>query len=294
MLNYGQFYEWYFWFNDTEGNINQTHIYSFSVVDQTTPEIAILTSTNTTIGYDESSFLSIDAIEPSDASGIETILLYYSSGSDWMVENITLMQNYTFTADILSYGQTYNWYILVNDSAGNKIQSDTYFFTIIDEVAPKCVVEPYNIPEYDKNFTIDITTTEPADASGIDTIIFYYRLTTEILWMSEDVTNISGYTFTSEKLVYNQTYNWYFWITDKAGNIIQTQIYNFTVADFTPPSCISITQDTSSPAYDENNNISTHIFEPTDASGVDTILFYYRIDNQSWQIASITETQYQM
>jgi hypothetical protein len=110
--------------------------------------------------------------------------------------------------------------------------------------------------------------------------------------MSENVTNISGYTFTSEKLIYNQTYYWYFWITDRAGNSIQTQLYNFTVADFTPPSCTFITQDTSSPAYDENNNISTHIFEPTDASGVDTILFYYRIDNQSWQYNSTTETQF--
>jgi hypothetical protein len=78
---------------------------------------------------------------------------------------------------------------------------------------------------------------------------------------------------------------------DKAGNRDQTAIQSITVTDTTPPECY-VLFDVSSLVYDKSANVSALITEPTDASGVDEIYFYYKEENSSeWQRVLITENQ---
>jgi hypothetical protein len=291
MLSFDQVFDWYFWFNDTAGNYDETTILSFSVIDTTSPTFTNLFLTNSTYEYNELITVSINSSDPYDASGVDKVLLYYSiDNGDWIIEDASLTQNYTFTANMLFYGQIYDWFFWFNDTAGNYNQSLTQSFEVIDTTAPSPSIETYGIPEYYQNFTISIEPNEPVGASGTNRIIFYYSAN-DGPWVFTDVTNAESYVFTDDVLVYNQKYSWYFWVNDTAGNGIQTDVYNFTVVDYTPPTCALVVQDNHLPEYSESNSISTYIFEPTDACGLDTVYIFYRVDNQTWRKTLITETQ---
>ncbi|MFX0183931.1 MAG: right-handed parallel beta-helix repeat-containing protein [Candidatus Hodarchaeota archaeon] len=291
ILYFGQIIDWYFFFNDTAGNYNETAIQSFSIIDLTPPKYTDLSLTNSTYEYNEFITVSINSSDPYDASGLDKVLLYYSiDDGDWIMEDVSLTQNYTFNANMLFYGQVYNWFFWINDTAGNNNQTLIQSFEVIDNTAPNPNIKTYGIPEYKDNYTIIIEPNEPVGASGTNRIIFYYNVN-DGPWIINDVTNAESYVFTEDLLVYNQKYFWYFWVNDTAGNGIQTDVYNFTVVDYSPPTCALIVQDHPQPEYSESNGILTYIFEPADACGLDTIYIYYRVDNQTWQKSLITETQ---
>jgi hypothetical protein len=131
---------------------------------------------------------------------------------------------------------------------------------------------------------------EPADASGIQTVLLYYQLNNGSL-KSIDVSSSHSYTFPASLLKFNEIYSWYFWFNDTQGNWNRTSLQTFSVIDKTPPTSAIIIQTSDRPEYDDYNNISTIISEPSDASGVDQILFFYRLGNQSWQTAVVTNEQ---
>ncbi|MFX0173804.1 MAG: right-handed parallel beta-helix repeat-containing protein, partial [Candidatus Hodarchaeota archaeon] len=290
-LFFGQEYEWYFWFNDTAGNENETLVQSFSVIDTYAPLLNNHSITNSFYEYNELIDVSINVSELIDASGLDKVLLYYSiNKGTWNIQDISLTKKYTFTAKMLNYGELYDWFFWFNDTAGNYNQTIVQSFEVIDTIAPNPTIRTYGTREYYDNYTIFIDPNEPSSASGIDKIIFYYCLR-DGPWTYTDVTQTESYVFSNEILVYNQQYYWYFWVNDTAGNGIQTDVYNFTVVDRTPPTCALIVQDDLEPEYSESNSISTYIFEPTDACGLDTIYIYFRVDNQTWQKELITETQ---
>jgi hypothetical protein len=290
ILRYGEIYDWYLWFNDTAGNYNQTMIQNFSVVDTTYPSFTNLSITNSEPGYNESVVISINVYEPLDACGVESIFIYYSIEDELFIEDITLTQNYTFAANLLRYGQIYSWFILFNDSEGNYNQTSLNMYQVVDTTAPNLSSKTHGIPEYDNDYEISGTVIEPEDASGVDSVLLYYTLDF-IKWTIEDVTLDLSYIFSGNELAFNQTYYWYFWFNDTAGNFDFTAIQNFTVVDFTSPHCLFVDQNTPTPEYDESNTVSALVFEPEDASGVDSVYIFYRVDNQSWQHNLLNETQ---
>ncbi|MFW9779956.1 MAG: hypothetical protein ACFFE8_13960 [Candidatus Heimdallarchaeota archaeon] len=290
-LVYGQNYGWYFWFNDTAGNSGQTEMNSFSVVDSKAPIVTNISFTGPTIQYTESVHIEIDVMELPDASGVDTILLYYSLNDNWTIKEITLTRNYTFAENVLRYGQLYSWFIWYNDSVGNFNKTQEESFYIVDLTPPLHDVQTYGVPEYNKDYTVSVLATEPGDASGMDSILFYFFTNHSTGWKTSDITETGNFTFREEDLIFNQTYFWYYWLADRAGNTNQSRIFNFTVTDLTPPSYSDLTQDSLSPAYNESNTVRADIYEPLDACGLDSIYIFYREDNQSWQKTNITETQ---
>jgi hypothetical protein len=306
ILSYGQVYDWYFWFNDKAGNSNLTAIQSFTIIDTSAPTFSDLFQQNTTvvqgsdnlfdedtlIQYYESNSVSIDISEPEDASGVDTVLLYYRvNNNSWIIKIVSHVQNYTFTAPMLSFGQVYDWYFWFNDTAGNHANTSILSFTVIDTTAPIASQLTKAQPEYDDNFTVSVTLEEPEDASGINSILFYYK-SNNTIWTMVDVSNTANYTFNGDVLKYSQLYDWYFWFNDSAGNYDHTSIQTFTVTDQTPPTSLLLSQDISTIEYDKPANISVWIDEPPDASGVDEIYFYYKESSSSrWIKALITENQ---
>ncbi|MFX1248746.1 MAG: right-handed parallel beta-helix repeat-containing protein [Promethearchaeota archaeon] len=311
MLSYNQNYDWYFWFNDTAGNSNLTATQSFIIIDTTAPTFSDLFQQNTTIPqgsedpfqedtviqYCESNTVSVDISEPEDASGVDTVLLYYRVNNEaWKHIDVSYIQNYTFKASMLTFSQVYDWFFWFNDTAGNYGSTDILSFTVIDTIAPVAGHLTEGHPEYDADFTVSVNLIEPEDASGVDTILLYYRHNNHDnnLWLDPiDVSNTANYTFDNKALIYPDFYDWYFWFNDTAGNSNQTIIYTFTVTDNTPPSFLSMQQDISPLEYDKSATISIVIAEPTDASGVDEIYFYYKDNSTSskWLNALVTENQ---
>ncbi|GAG65321.1 unnamed protein product, partial [marine sediment metagenome] len=262
------------------------------ITDDSNPTYSNLKQTNPNPNYNESNTVSILVSEPLDASGVDTILLYYriDSGS-WVIVDVTLTSGYTFIASQLSYGQEYDWYFWFNDTAGNSDQSPIHSFTVTDTYSPDCISSSQTNPnpEYNETNTVTVSLSEPIDASGVDTILLYYRIDSGS-WVIVDVTSTGFYTFPVDQLVYGQIYDWYFWFNDTAGNTDQTVLQSFTIKDSYDPICDSLSQSSIYPEYNESNTINIMVSEPFDASGVDTILLYYRIDSGSWVIVDVTLT----
>jgi hypothetical protein len=292
MLKYNQTYEWYFWFNDTAGNWDQTPITTFTVNDTTIPAYLNLQQSNPNPEYDENNTVSVTVSEPVNASGVESIWLYYQiDGGSWIKVNVTESSNYTFTADMLKYNQTYDWYFWFNDTAGNWGQTPITTFIVIDTtpLTYSNLQQTSSSPEYDETNTVSVTINEPVNASGLDSIWLYYQIDGGSL-IDVNVTETSSYTFTANMLKYNQTYDWYFWFNDTAGNWDQTPIISFTVNDTTTPTYSNLQQTTTNPEYDGSNTVSVTVSEPLNASGVESIWLHYQIDGGLLKIINVTES----
>ena len=275
LLEYNQTYTWFFRINDTAGNVVQTGNYTFTVEDRTAPSITNVIQNNPNPQYNENNTALATISEPTDASRIDTILFYYenhSSSGKWI--DITTTSNYTFLESLLEYDQTYTWFFWANDTAANHGQTANFSFTVEDRSIPNIieVTQTNPTPEYDENNTVSIVVTEPADASGIDTILLYYENDSGSgIW--EDVTSKNNYTFLENILEYIQNYTWFFWINDTAGNSVQANNFTFSIEDRTAPNIIDITQSSPTPQYNENNTASIVVTEPSDASGLNKVLF---------------------
>lgn len=174
-LWYDQFYEWYFWFNDTSGNNTQTPFQSFTVSDSTVPSYSNLNQTSSTPEYNESNTVSVTITEPIDASGIDSVLLHYTT-NNWITDTIidvTSSQTFVFTAKMLSYGQKYEWYFWFNDTAGNSAQTPLQSFSVIDTFEPDIITlaRSYtSTPPTSPTTTAPITSTPPASSTTSSTI----------------------------------------------------------------------------------------------------------------------------
>jgi hypothetical protein len=152
MLRYNQTYAWYFIFNDSVGNSNQTPMQSFAVVDNTAPSYSDLDQTTSTPEYDAPNTVSVNVVEPEDASNISTILLWYRMNfGPWKSEDVTVASNYTFTEDKYSYGHICEWYFLYIDGAGNSGTTQAKSFFVVDRTDPiySNLHQTTSTPEYD-------------------------------------------------------------------------------------------------------------------------------------------------
>jgi hypothetical protein len=295
-LIFNQRYYWKIGYNDSMGNTDYTGEFEFLVIDSSTPDIIIPASHTTSVPeYNDTVVASIQVYEPSDSSGIDNIWINYTL-DDWLtftLEDITISQSFTFDESMLEYNQIYIWTVGYNDTAGNEDFSDVLSFTVKDTYAPG-ITDPANqtsqTPEYDENNTVSVSISEPDDASGVDTILLYYRVNSGVLWLEEDCTSTSNYTFTADMLSYGEVYDWYFWFNDTAGNYDLSQILTFTVVDLTGLEYSNLTQTTSTPQYNGSNTVSINVSEPEHASGVDMILLNYRVDGGGWNIVDCTPT----
>ncbi|MFW9855339.1 MAG: hypothetical protein ACFFFG_09760, partial [Candidatus Thorarchaeota archaeon] len=291
-LSFNQSIVWYFGFLDFVGNFARTPNNSFIVIDATAPYYSSPTQVSSSPEYNENNTVSITVTEPGDASGVDTVLLYYKKDSDpWVVMNVTDTGNFTFSESMLEYGFNFTWYFWFNDSVGNYGFTGNKSFIVVDTTVPgySGLIQSNPTPEYNGTNVVSITVIESVDASGVDSIWLYYQLNGGSL-ISVNVTNTSNFTFTASMLQYGQTYDWYFWFNDTAGNTGQTPINTFTVLDNTSPSYSGLSQTNPSPQYDETNTVSITVGEPADASGIDSIWLYYQLDGGSLISVNVTDT----
>ena len=135
MLEVGQVYRWFMSYNDTLGNTATSSIFSFRIQDTAAPDVIEDPAQSTNVPeYNETVVISIRVEEDPDAEGLDTVWLNYTT-TDWntfKIINITSTQNYTFSADMLFYGQVYQWIIGFNDTAGNTGYTIDFSFTVVN------------------------------------------------------------------------------------------------------------------------------------------------------------------
>ncbi|MHA2247985.1 MAG: right-handed parallel beta-helix repeat-containing protein, partial [Candidatus Hodarchaeales archaeon] len=289
MISYGN-WEWYYWSNDTDGNSKNTSSLSFSVTDNLPPTYSNLQQTSSSPEYNENNTVSVSVFKPSNASGVDTILLYYRVNlGSWTILDVNSPSNYTFLAAGLSYPQTYDWYFWFNDTAGNINSTLEETFFVNDTTAPTYsdVAQTSVYPEYDESNTVSITVSEPGDASGVDTILLYYKIDNNPL-ISVNVTGTSSYTFASDVLKFNQNYTWYFWFNDTAGNTGYSEELFFIVVDTYAPDVVKpASQNTITPEFNDTVIVSINVTEPLNASGLHKVWINYTTNN--WVIFSVEE-----
>ena len=116
---------------DKAGNLATAGQYSYTVIDPYPPTISNVKHSPLSPSFEETVSVSAEVAEPSNASGVELVILSYWNGSDWT--NVTMTMEdmlYTETIPALPNGTTVQYKILARDSAGNWADSDVFSYTV--------------------------------------------------------------------------------------------------------------------------------------------------------------------
>jgi hypothetical protein len=150
---------------------------------------------------------------------------------------------------------------------------ESYMF-ITDDNSPIITLElPTNGSVLHSNSLINISITDPQ----LDIVIFNWD-------------GVNNQTFDSPYDAYlpNGDGEHILWIfaNDTLDN--SRSVYYYFITDDSAPTYSNLEQSTSEPEYNEINTVSITVSEPSDASGIDTILLFYRLDSGTWTYVDVT------
>ncbi|MBD3227840.1 MAG: hypothetical protein GF329_06600 [Candidatus Lokiarchaeota archaeon] len=314
--NYGSYIEYYFICNDTAGNFNNNSAVSsnFTIGDDVNPFIIDSDLNDPSINYNETVNVTVEVGEdkiPALASGIDTVLLNYSSdGIDWNVINMSYITgdiqagriyNSSWYAIIGSYNYctTVFYYFIINDTAGNIVDNSAanLSYHVTDDFGPEINQFSHNdnYINYNESVNIHVNVIEPitpTSASGIDSVLLNYSINgvwqTLILMNQLNGTIFNGWWNASIPVQdYNSIIEYYYIVNDTEGNINNNYESRgtYTVEDQFDPLIGGSVYEPSIVNYNDTINISVSISDPTGpalSSGVNTVLLKYSIDG-IWQ-----------
>ncbi|MBD3352299.1 MAG: hypothetical protein GF364_12500, partial [Candidatus Lokiarchaeota archaeon] len=263
---------WY-WGNvtDEDGNWNSTfeagNVLYFDAVDNVNPKLEVYSSSTDDSSYDQSKEISINALEPSDASGMNSVTVYYglenpavssvSNNGSVVLDSILhdggdLSLYLPVEATYGNYSKTMYFLVIAMDIETNINISSVYSFYISDGVNPTLTQDVENthaIMNNDYGKTIKITAWDQdyPTCSGISSIILYYRLDNPNVGVglndgsldieqTIEALNAKDYTF---QLEYEDTMDWdngtifYYMVVihDNDGNILYSEVESFLIID---------------------------------------------------------------
>ncbi|UCH69667.1 MAG: hypothetical protein JSV29_05265 [Candidatus Bathyarchaeota archaeon] len=212
---------------DGADNVATTVTDFYTVGDPYPPTISFVDHSPTSPSYNESVSVFAEATEPSNASGIDSVILSYWNGSVWTDVTMTLGDMF-YTASIppLPYGITVQYQVFARDYAGNLAASDTYSYNVTDKYLPIARIDgpPHGsylagkvsviVYVYDDNF-------DRAELTIDDTVVAQ--------WMKA-----GQYTFEwNTTISFDGVYPIELTVYDMAGNVAKTEI--IVTVDNTPP-----------------------------------------------------------
>jgi len=131
---------------DNIGNSRVTETYSYTVTDNTSPEVGVPTWFPEKPSPYQEVTINVSVTEPDYASGVKNVTLRFRiGGGGWQFREMTLT-NGIWTAMIQgqSSDTTIDFYIEAYDNAGNHASTETYSYTVEAEAAPPSL--PLEIP----------------------------------------------------------------------------------------------------------------------------------------------------
>jgi len=145
-LPYGTPVQYKLYAFDNIGNSRVTDTYSYTVTDNTSPEVRVPTySPKEPSPYQEVT-INVSVTEPDYASGVKNVTLRFKvGGGGWQFREM-MLTNGVWTAAIQgqSSGTAIDFYIEAYDYAGNRASTETYSYTVKAEAWPPSL--PLEIP----------------------------------------------------------------------------------------------------------------------------------------------------
>ncbi|MFX0079562.1 MAG: hypothetical protein ACFE8O_10030, partial [Candidatus Hermodarchaeota archaeon] len=277
---------------------NGGSFYSYTVVDNTDPDISSVGHTPGIVTSSDSVTVGCDVID--DGSGVSTVTLWYrfdSGGWSSMAMGHTTGDHYEATIGAQPYGTFTEYYVVATDSAGNSDTDDAggsyYNYSVTENTAPNIsnVNHSPTPVEYTDNpdVSCDVTDTE----SGVGTVTLYYRVNGGG-WNPISMSPATGdsYEGTIPAQAWNDFVEYYVNASDTVGNFAVNDnggsYYSYTVQDNTDPIISNLGRTPLNPDYTDSPVISCDASDP--GSGIDYVRLYYRIDGGSWTWVAMTHT----
>ena len=295
-------------------DVETSSSYDYYVGDDIPPTIVSVDQSPTTVEYDDDVIVTAHVTEPTDASGVDEVTLHYTpdGGATWYAVHMALVSGDQYdgtwqaTIPAYPYGTTIEYYVSAIDYAGNSDDSSHYTYTVVDLTPPEILSVVQNPAagsvEYDDSVTVTAHVTEDTDASGVSSVTLWYSTDGGATWNSIAMTLTSGTAYdgyweaTIPAYPYDTEVWYYIEAEDVAGNTAldpptaPANYYSYTVDDFTPPVIDSVVWSPSGTImYYEDVEVSAHVTEDTDASGVSIVELIYSTDGGvTWNTISMT------
>ncbi|MCR8470891.1 MAG: Ig-like domain-containing protein [Crenarchaeota archaeon] len=253
-------------------------------LDSTPPTLSITSYSPSLNTWTKTSTISISWTASDDLSGVSYYRVeLYKDGS--------LYSNNTYTSTSVSFTNLpsgkYVAYIYAYDRARNRASTTLSEFRL-DTTAPSYSSASPTGTIYDSSSSdIVLTITWTDSHSGVNTVYFSYRYSSESSWRPwQSPSSSSGSTYyyqipVSEwKQHIGEVLYWRSYAKDNVGNEITVE-FSVTLADddTSGPSISSVT--TSGDVYDSASSYSITA-TVTDPSGVSSVTFYWRFEDSSW------------
>lgn len=284
----------YFWANatDKQGNTNTTYesgvLNYVDVIDTIKPELTLDASATDPSSYHIGKDIDFSTLEPSDASGMVSVTLYYGVGnpavSDLSNNGSVVLTGLSHNGGLLTitipayatygnYSKTMYFILVARDDVGNENVSTIHSYTISDGLKPDIIQDeknfrPVMINNYGKTLNVTVWDPDYPLASGMNFVRLYYELddpgvTTSSASLdiqeAEIFEGLHSYTF---EITYGLMSGWengtefYYMIEirDTDGNINYSDVESFLVVEaFSKTLVTPIASDPSSYAYYYND-----------------------------------------
>jgi hypothetical protein len=293
--NHNAVVEYYLTANDTWGltttALDGTGYWTYTVTDQTAPNIDTVTQTPIIVNYLDPVNITAEITET--GSGLQSIETYYRiDGGIWQSSSMT-STGYTGYFTIIgqqSYNTLVEYYINATDNVNLQGISGTFSYTVTDTVPPAITnVEHTPITvEYPDSPTVRCNVTDIE--SGVATVMVYYRVDgSEWNVISMTPTTGTGFAGVIPAQVWNTQVEYYVNATDQAGTWAVDDnsgtYYSYTVGDSVDPQISNIGRTPSTVEYFNSPVINC---DATDGgSGVATVTLYYRVNSGGWSSISM-------
>ncbi|MHA1354951.1 MAG: hypothetical protein ACTSR1_07240, partial [Candidatus Heimdallarchaeota archaeon] len=240
-----------------------------------------------------------------DPNGIHNVTLFYRVDSGvWTNISMTLLSGDTYNATIgtFNYGEQIEYYIYALDdyvllNAATEDNSGLYYtFTILSgDVTPPEITNISHSPSTPNQLDMVTFSCDVTDVSGIQAVYIYYRVdggswtqigmghTTGTDTYSVNIGVFSYSSFVEYCIrAYDNSPNHNTVLDDNGG-----LNYSFTVvsSDTTNPTIDAVEYDPTAPTELDSINVTCYAF---DASGLDYIALYYRVNGGSWVNVDMT------
>jgi len=200
-------------------------------VDTQPPSIQSISTNPTIPNYEEEAVVSSTII---DVYGqVDQAILSYTQDLEWHNVSMNRLGN-AFNAKIPSqpYGTIVQYKIYANDMHGNWAESTLYSYTVGDFVSPE--VKLSRTPDYPlpaQKVKVYANVTEPADASGVKTVLFHHRANNDPWWNTTMVFNgaLGLYETTIPDYEKHDFVEYFVKALDNAGNTNTTATHHYEV-----------------------------------------------------------------
>ncbi|MBI4149466.1 hypothetical protein HY491_03385, partial [Candidatus Woesearchaeota archaeon] len=287
----GETFQWRFYGNDTNGNMNATDTFSL-VISDTIMSFAQNGTNFTSLRTGDNGMFNITA-KDDDGLAMAIFSTRNTSGEAWFNfsavkiggTSYPIRYNYTSRADD---GKAFQWKFYVNDTGETINESNTFTVLLDDTKAPYYVFNRTNFTsiQQDQNGRFNITAND--STRNLDTIIFA-ALEDGGSWVNQStqrIDSVSRYDIAFNYTISKPgTFQWKFYTNDTSGNMNESEAYSTSVADTLAPYHLFNRENFTSLKQDENGQFNITFNDS--GSNLDSIIFARLESGGSWANESI-------